>query len=70
MTAHPERKPDALDLAEKIDGFASELKDAAMDLYSMHRRGIPVPARSAPIDYARDVAHHLLAALDAYEART
>ena len=65
MTAPlPARRPDALDLAEKIDGFANELKDAASALYR------PEMLLTLSIDYARDVVQRLSAALDAYEARS
>lgn len=70
MTPVTTRRPDALDLAEEIDEFARELKVASALLYSQHRRGVAIPAGAPIIEYTRDVVQRLLAALDAYEART
>lgn len=70
MTAYPERKPDALDLAETICRFAGELNDAAESVFMAHRDASIAPPVPLSIGYSRDVANRLLAALDAYEART
>ena len=63
MTAHPERKPDALDLAEVLAIAASDIRAVASFV------GV-IGDATDEISDARAAAQRVLAALDAYEART
>ena len=68
MTAHPERKPDALDLAENVMIAAHDLLRCAAEL---ERDGLDLRANEAEARaLTRAAANRVLAALDAYEAKT
>ena len=73
MTAHPERKPDALDLAERLTEAASDLTAAASGI---HDTWFDAPLGSHPrlsvddTSRARWAASSVLAAIDEYEGRT
>ena len=68
MTAHPERKPDALDLAEVIDQAHVDLYAVSENIWPKYPRGYGIGTDD--IARARVAANRVLAALDAYEART
>lgn len=63
MTAHPERKPDALDLYDVLAIAASDIRAVASFIY-VNSEGLD------SLPDARAAAQRVLAALDAYEART
>ena len=71
MTALLERKPDALALFDTLAIAASDIKDASRrvfvggDLFDGLR-----PDDRLALDDARSAAQRVLAALDAFEART
>ena len=71
MTAHPERKPDALDLAETLAIAASDIRTlawvVAMDGVDPEMTSL---SRESARGFARAAANRVLAAHDAYEART
>ncbi len=71
MTAHPARKPDALDLFDTLAIAASDIRDASWRVFD----GGDLSGELRPDDRlaladARSAAQRVLAALDAFEART